>query len=263
MEDYLYLNIPEFKVMYKKWKKYGYTGNKEKENLKKELSRATGGYCMYCYSRIRVDNKWYGNLEHAIEKKISDKLTECIPNIGMACPVCNQSFKRIGEQKRKVTDAVRKKFEQNCNCARKERKQCTVPCRALRDLQKSYSELPDAEILLQPMGILGNQTKLPLLIRYDVLKMEFLPDTYLHKYSEEEQLFINKHIQRFRLNDSKYRTRALIDFIKNVIDCKGVLQEYEYNNLIVQLFADKLKEKTPKERVDICSKLYTIMFLKF
>lgn len=38
---------------------------------------------MYCYSRVLVDRKMFGNLEHAIEKKNSDKLIECIPNIGL------------------------------------------------------------------------------------------------------------------------------------------------------------------------------------
>lgn len=42
---------------------------------------------MYCYSRIRVDGKLYVNLEHAIEKKNSEKLVECISNIGIACPI--------------------------------------------------------------------------------------------------------------------------------------------------------------------------------
>ncbi len=53
---------------------------------------------MYCYTRVRVDEKLYANLEHAIEKSNSDKLIECVPNIGLSCPVCNQTFKRIGEK---------------------------------------------------------------------------------------------------------------------------------------------------------------------
>lgn len=92
--------------------------------------------------------------------------------------------------------------------------------------------------------------------------MEFLPDNILHSYSEEESLFIKKHIQRFHLNDPKYRTKALFNFVKNIIDSGGVLPNYEYNNFIVQLFADKMKEKTQGERVSICCKIYPIMFLK-
>lgn len=161
MEDFLYLDIPLFQVQYKKWKKYGYLNASEKENTKEALVDASGGYCMYCYSRVKVDKKLYGNLEHAIEKSNSDRLIECIPNIGMACPTCNLSFKRIGEQKRKVTDADRKNFEEKCRCTTERRKQCTVPCKPLRILQKKYSEMPDAEIILQPMGVTGGQSGMP------------------------------------------------------------------------------------------------------
>lgn len=64
---------------------------------------------MYCYTRVLVDRKMFGNLEHAIEKNNSDKLIECIPNIGLACPTCNQSFKRRNEK----TENYRKQNWQN------------------------------------------------------------------------------------------------------------------------------------------------------
>lgn len=262
MDDYLCLNIPMFQIKYKKWKKYGYEKNEEKENLKKALNRACKGYCMYCYSRIEIDKKWYGNLEHAIEKNNSDKLIECIPNIGMACPTCNQSFKRIGEQKRKISTQIRERFEEKSKCTLEKRKQCTVPCKALRLLQEAYSEMEEAEIILQPMGILGKDTREPLRLQYDVLKMEFLPNTKLHNYSEKEKMFIKRHIQRFHLNDPKYRTKALLEFIKNVIDGNGILPNYEFNNLVVRLFADRLQDKSLNERLTICSKIYPIIFLK-
>lgn len=142
MEDFLYLDIPLSQVRYKRWKRYGYLNTKEKENTKEVLLDSNGGYCMYCYSRIKVDNKVYGNLEHAIEKSNSKKLVECIPNIGIACPVCNQSFKRIGERKRKITNQMRKDFEDTSRCVAEQRKQCTIPCKSLRQLQKEYSEMP-------------------------------------------------------------------------------------------------------------------------
>ena len=50
--------------------------------------------------------------------------------------------------------------------------------------------------------------------------------------------------------------------IKDVIDKGGILPDREYNNMIVQLFAQKIESKTEKERVYICSKIYTVMFLR-
>lgn len=73
------LEMPVFQPHYKKWKKYGYTNLVEKNNLKDALEESTGGYCMYCYTRVRVDEKLYANLEHAIEKSNSDKLMEFEP----------------------------------------------------------------------------------------------------------------------------------------------------------------------------------------
>ena len=53
-----------------------------------------------------------------------------------------------------------------------------------------------------------------------------------------------------------------ISNIKNIIDNGGVQQKYEFNNIIVKLFSDKLKGKTAKEKVDICSRIYAMIFIK-
>ena len=38
--------------------------------------------------------------------------------------------------------------------------------------------------------------------------------------------------------------------------------QYEYNNMIVQLFVDKIKDKTVEEKVDICSKIYVMLITR-
>ncbi|MDO4336937.1 MAG: hypothetical protein Q4C91_02505 [Eubacteriales bacterium] len=261
MQSLLCLDIPVFKPKYKKWRRYGYTDEKEKENLKEVLIDTTGGYCMYCYSRIRPDGKYVGHLEHAIEKKNSDRLLECIPNIGLACPTCNLSFKRKGEKSRKISTQAVCEFEKKCNCEKNQRKQCTVACKALRQLQKSYSEMADADILLQPMNIKAKNGAF-LRLRYDVLKMEFEPlEDNTHKITDEERRFVGAHINRFHLNDPKYRTTQLRDFVGLVIDTNGKIPVYEYNNLVVQLFSKQLEEKGKEERVKICSTIYPILVM--
>ena len=59
-----------------------------------------------------------GQLEHSIEKSIDEEyLTECVPNISLACPYCNQSLKRIGEKKRvSAVKPVVKNFEKDLKC---------------------------------------------------------------------------------------------------------------------------------------------------
>ena len=260
MQNILSIDIPIFQPKYKRWKKCGYTDPGEKQNLKEVLNAATGGYCMYCYSRINTDGKFVGHLEHAIEKNNSDRLLECIPNIGLACPVCNLSFKKRGENNRKIDTHTVGEFEKKCNY-RKKRKQCTVTCQALRKLQKSYSKLPDAEILLQPMNIKAQNEKV-LQLRYNVLKMEFEPlEDYEHILTDEERQFVRIHIQRFHLNDPKYRTKQLRDFVGLMIDMNGKIPNYEYNNLVVQLFAMQIEEKTIEERLKICNSIYPILVL--
>lgn len=262
MEDWFVLELPVFNPKYKKWKKYGYINKKEKAELKEVLEESTEGYCMYCFSRIRVDGKLYANLEHAIEKGNSEKLTECIPNIGLSCSVCNQTFKRIGKKKRKLSESVMNQFEKNSRCSIKKRKQCTIPCKALRTLQKNYSALPEAEIVLQPMGIKGCDTNEELNLQYNVINMEFEPAKDKYTYSRKEVEFIEAHIRRFRLNDPKYRSRQLFDFVRNVIDHEGKIPSYEYNNLIVELFRKKLLDKSKEESLKICQSIFKITFSK-
>lgn len=116
MEDFLFLEMPIFRPDYKRWKKYGYKNIKEKKNLIDVLEKSSEGYCMYCYSRVMVDGKLQANLEHGVEKINSEKLTECIPNIGLACFTCNQIFKRVGERKRKLPDSIIQEYETESKC---------------------------------------------------------------------------------------------------------------------------------------------------
>lgn len=262
MEDFLLIEMPVFRPHYNKQKKYGYKNTAERNNLKDVLEKSTGGYCMYCYSRVRVDEKLYANLEHAIEKNNSDKLIECIPNIGLSCSVCNQTFKRIGERERKLTEKDIAQFDEASRCSIECRKQCTTACKALRELQHNYSALPGAEILLQPMGIKGCDSNEELRLRYNVMNMEYEAAQNRHTYSDKELHFIETHIKRFRLNDSKFRSRQLFDFVRNVIDNHGNIPVYEYNNLVVKLFYEKFKNKSREEILKICKSIFVIVFSK-
>lgn len=262
MTNFLIIQLPLFQPKYKKWKKYGYTNEKERENLKEVLEESSDGYCMYCYTRIRVDGKLYANLEHAIEKSNSEKLKECIPNIGITCTCCNQSLKKVGERKRKLTPAIIRTYEKESHCSLEKRKQCTAACKALRTLQKSYHKSCEGKIILQPMGVKGEDTGQPLALQYDVLNMEFQPAVERYTYSDTEKEFIESHIKRFRLNDPVYKTKSLFEFIKNVINNGGGIPEYEYNNWIVDKFCEQIAGKPREEIVKICESIYAVLFLK-
>ena len=216
---------------------------------------------MYCYSRISIDGKIYGHLEHAIEKNNSKRLVECIPNVGISCAICNDSFKKIGERKRKLDEDTVELFHKNAKCTEVNRKQCTIPCRALRRLQDEYHKKETAEMILQPMGAQRNEKKENLRIQYDILKSEFQPAISNHNYSESEIAFIQEHIMHFRLNDSRYKPCKVYDFIRNVIDSGGALPQYEYPNMVVELFAERLKQRSREDRLKLCEAIFISGFL--
>lgn len=261
MEDYLLLEIPAFQPAYEAGVRYGYGNLREKEKLKTILYQSSDGYCMYCYSRILIDGKNFGQLEHAIEKKNAKRLIECVPNIGLACSKCNTTFKKTGENKRKIEKRYINRFNRKSECTCKKKMYCVKPCEALRGLQQIYSKLEGAEIILQPIGVKGSETGEDMELQYDIKKSEFQPAVNKHTYSKDEIQFIENHILRFRLNDSKYKTRQLLNFIKCVIDMGGKIPEYEYNNMIVKLFVNKLSDKSEEDILKICEKIYISSFL--
>lgn len=131
----LFLDIPNFNPKYSNQTKYSYEG-KGKENLKNLLTEISKGYCMYCYSRILVDRKNYGALEHSIEKFNSDKLKNCLSNISIACPKCNSSFKKIGERLRALTVQEVSEFESALECS----VTCIETCSKYKTLKSLYAK---------------------------------------------------------------------------------------------------------------------------
>lgn len=258
--NYLTIEMPAYKPRYKTWKRYGWKKPEEKANTREVLLQAGRGYCMYCYVRVLVAGKFYGQLEHGIERANSAWLAECVPNIGLACSLCNESFKKVNQNERMLGTEQIDRFHSKARCAvYQKRKQCTVPCKALRELQKEYHQSEKAHFILQPMGTTGEKSGQKLTIAYDILKDKFLPaDNPL--YDQQDRKFIESHIQRFHLNDPEYRTRKLMEYVKLVVDMAGELPEYEYNHLAVELFAEKISELSKEERLKICEKIYIIQF---
>ena len=257
MEDLLLIDIPDFSVEYESNMRCGYSSKKARENLRKALERASKGYCMYCYKRIVVDGNRQGHLEHAIEKDFSDKLVECVPNIGIACGTCNLSYKKEDQQHRRISEDEIRIFERGTCHA-----DCTQPCSQYDQLKSVYLNNEAAHIILQPHGVRGKETENPLKLQYDILRSKFQASNK-YKYSECERGFIEDHIRRFRLNGEQEKTRQLIAFLKDTIDNDGYYSKMEYNHYIVELFAGQLRGKTRSEILKICSFLYIKAVSKF
>ena len=71
------------------------------------------------------------------------------------------------------------------------------------------------KIILQPKGVTSG--KHIYKIQYNLLKLTFEPSITV-PYTDEEKEFINEHISKFNLNDSRYRTRELLKFCEDMIN---------------------------------------------
>lgn len=251
-EEKFLVDIPVFRPEYDRNTEYGYK-NKPGSNLEQLLRKTSRNHCMYCYALLRVDRINTGHLEHSIEKKLDEKnLTECVPNIALACPHCNLSLKRVGEKKRRneMLEA-QKRFSQNVKCVGKK---CRNECEAYQNLKKTYCKI--SKIILQPFGVVGERSGLEYRIQYDVLNMEFIPSER-YPYSEEDTEYIICHMNQFRLNDAGFKTRALMDFVEDVIEADGKYRKKsEYSNYIVDLFKEKLNDMDQQEVLALCEQIY-------
>lgn len=253
LKSYCIVNIPDFKPNYKKEIAYGYKGTR-KDNLSKLLYETTNGYCMYCYSKILVDSKNFGHLEHSIEKFHSkEKLINCVPNIGLACPTCNGSFKSKGEKEFSFDKMDIDEFN-NCTC---NPSSCRKECKYYKKIKRKY--LKKRKIILQPMGV--SVSKRDYKIQYNLLNLEFEPSREFD-YTDNDIEFVKKHIQRFNLNDGRYRTRELLKFCKDYVNGKMKLDKGKYDNFIVDLFIDLLFDMSHDERIKLCNIVYCIGKLK-
>lgn len=81
-------------------------------------------------------------------------------------------------------------------------------------MKNKYLRQENAQIILQPNGVKGFDTGFELKIQYNVQNGWFEPSAFQGEYSEQERQFIEKHINRFHLNDEAYRTNALITFLR-------------------------------------------------
>lgn len=254
--DIFLLDMPNFIPEYKKDTIYSYEG-KGKDNLKEVLTEASNGYCMYCYTKILVDRKNFGVLEHSIEKFNCDKLKNCPSNISIACSKCNGSFKKKGEKIRALTVEEVKDFEMFSECG----VTCIESCSKYNDIRRSYTAKEGGQIILQPFGIKNKVTGRYYLIQYDLLNQKFIPsDRY--DYSNEEKKFIESHINRFNLNDCKYRTREFSKFLEDVIEYKAIPKKNRYCNLVVDLFIEKIKEFSKEKSIKLCELIYTQILIK-
>lgn len=111
---------------------------------------------------------------------------------------------------------------------------------------------------MQSFGIKNINTGKHYLIQYDILNQKFISS--INKgYTDNEKQFINEHINRFNLNDSRYRIKEFIYLIEDIIENNNIHKRNRYCNLVVELFLDKIQSFPKEKALKIWSFTYEIM----
>lgn len=251
-EDFFVLDVPVFIPAYRSDTKYGWTNYKD--NLWNLLKDTSNGYCMYCYDSIWINGQRRGQIEHGIEKKNSEKaLSDCVPNLSIACEICNSKYKKRGEVSRRLADKYIKEFESG-SCSKFD---CKGICEKFKKLRQIY--IKNGKVLIQPFEARINDKGNVLRLQYDLLNCRYIPSRR-EKYTEEECDIIEQHIRLFGLNSSERKNNEIGKYCKNVIDADSLLLSIDYNNLMVELLKEKLRQINIKDAIKICTVIYSMAF---
>lgn len=258
MQDFFKITIPKFQVEFKEAISYNHEDKKKKVELRDVLTKSSRGYCMYCYVRILIDRKNFGHLEHTIEQNSIGELAHCHHNISIACPKCNLSFKKSEQAKRKIIPTIR------IQCNKNECK--NTKCQAWYDIGSQYINNMQnknlQKIIIQPYGVFQRLNNIDLFIDYDLLNFKYVPKNK-NLYTQETIEYIKSHIKKFRLNNEEYRTKEIRKIIDFVLEYEKIPKKGNCNNLIGELFIEKLEELKDIEKVKkICKTLNRKALLK-
>ncbi len=253
-DDFFLINIPNFEPAYKSDTSYGWSNDSYYDNTIDLLCNTTGGYCMYCYNRILINGQNCANIEHGVETSNSPKtkrLADCVPNLGLACSKCNGKYKTRGQLKRAPSKKDISFYERGtCKST-----SCKRACNKFINLRKKYTN--KGHIILQPFGVTNELTGHEYKIQYDLLKGKYIPCHIEGGYTNDEIVFIQEHIKLFNLNDAKRKNREVAKYCKNVLKYHSILEDIEYNNLVVDLFRNKLLNLEINKVEKICAMVCT------
>lgn len=116
---------------------------------------------------------------------------------------------------------------------------------------------------MQPFGVIGENSDQKYRIQYDVYNAQFVPSEK-YFYTDEDIDYIEHHINQFRLNDAGFKTKALAEFVEDVINADGKYREdHEYPNYIVDLFKEKIKGMDQEKVLKLCEQIHiknTLLF---
>ncbi|MTK06674.1 MAG: hypothetical protein F8N38_06290 [Hungatella sp.] len=242
------INFPtNYEVDYPIKNKY-YYGETFKKDITVVLLKASDNYCMYCGRKLVLDNEYYFNLEHSIEKdgypgieKPKTPFKHCKYNLSVACIRCNQKYKN------KMIERIPYNLvSKDLNCMSKS---CNEPCTEYLIARDTYLKMN--KIILQPDGVKSSKNVL-FNIQYDLLKQIYVPN--IENTSSADIDFIEEHIARFNLNRDTASTCIMevcellwkiIDLMPdsfNIRDVLNISREVHFDNIIGKVFIEYIQE---------------------
>lgn len=246
-----------FKIDYPE-ENFKYYNQTKKSVIAKKLYDSCSGYCMYCGKKVSIDGDYIYQIEHSVDKD-GNRHQECDPhevlkhckfNMAISCSACNMTCKKaIDKINLKVFSPIEK-------CPSK----CKEICKKYSLIREEY--MKRNEIILQP---LGKDKPVEYNISYNLLKQFYFPDCA--KECDEAVVFVQNHIDRFRINDERF-SPCVTDMCGKIIllhesgvdDIARIFEILEcdtYENYLGILYLGFLIEnfsgkKTVKELVDFC-----------
>lgn len=236
-----------------------YYNNYNKELLMRPLLAVSQGFCMYCGKSLINDGDITLHMEHSVDKGGNGNqylqeetfLTHCKFNFSVSCPKCNTDCKK------KVWKVIFGNRDKDLDCSTKK---CTEMCVEYMELRKEYIERN--AIILQPHGyeVAGMRYRLG----YNILKHQYEP--FVENRDMNALFFIENHINRFRLNGTRF-TYSVIDLAAKVVlvyNCGVhkfnelflILKNDNYSNILGILFLQYLEknfvDKNIQELIEFC-----------
>lgn len=236
--DFFKINLPNYNIKFDSETDYKFNSKQGKINLASLLIEESKGYCMYCYTKVVIDNKNYGHLEHTIEQDTCTELIDCHYNLSLACAKCNLSHKRTQQKLRKIS--IPSIICDRSSCKDK-------PCEHFFKAANSYLDNMVQnnldKIIIKPRGVVQNNNNIINFynLEYDILAFEFKPANN-SSYIPESKAFIESHIKKFHLNDEKFRTNEIAYVIEDIITYNKLPVKKRYNNLIAEIFIENMEE---------------------
>lgn len=261
------INFPtKYNVEYPTENKF-YYGETFKKDLILVLMKSSDYYCMYCGRKLVLDNEYFFNLEHSIEKDGYPGIDEpktpfkhCKHNIAVSCIRCNQKYKN-----RMIERIPYEMVNKDIKC---KSKRCDKqPCEDYLKARNTYLKMN--KIILQPSGVKDSNDEF-FDIQYDLLKQIYIPNIKNKKPTDID--FIEEHIARFNLNRDTASTciMEVCELMWKIIECMPdkcnindvlkIVKEVHFDNVIGKIYIKFVEQniRDTEKLKDFCE-LYMLL----